>query len=147
MLCFNSKLDFTSKNRFLNALLGNGATVCAFRQQLRTQTANRPRNKAAKHQNGPSKGWDLAPTFTSITPASPPPVSPAHKPICGSGNPISRAERQSKPSAKLPGSCADLIQLLSSSRSPRTTQGVAGQERLSRVWPGRNDLDAFLFPI
>lgn len=122
MLCFNSKLDFTSKNRFLNSLLGNGATVCAFREQLQTQTENRPQNKAAKHQIWPSKGWDLAPTFTSITLASPSPAFPAHKPICGSGNPIFRAERQSKPLCK---AACELCRLNSSAQQQQVPQDNA----------------------
>lgn len=44
-------------------------------------------------------------------------------------------------------SSTDLIHLLSGSRSLRATQGLAGQERLSGVWPVRDDLDAFSFPI
>lgn len=30
--------------------------------------------------------------------------------------------------------------------NPRATQGLAGQERLSGVWPVRDDLDAFPLP-
>lgn len=44
-------------------------------------------------------------------------------------------------------SSADLIHLLGGSRSLRATQGLAGQERLSGVWPVRDDLDAFPFPV
>jgi len=51
-------------------------------------------------------------------------------------------EADGKPSAR-----ADLIHLLGGGRSSRATQGVAGQERLSQVWPVGDDFDAFLFPV
>lgn len=44
-------------------------------------------------------------------------------------------------------SSADSIHLLGGSRSLRAAQGLAGQERLSGVWPVRDDLDAFPSPV